>query len=92
MRCNPNSGRNLSVNAVAEPNPPPGIGILETTVFKKLVPVMGLLAFVAGPVFAADSPPAAGSAAVSTDTGKSAHKSTHKHHHKKTTSSAKQPS
>jgi len=63
------------------------------TVFKKLVPVLGLLAFVAGPVLAADAPASSGNAAAaSTDSGKSAHKSsTHKHHHKKS-SSAKHPS
>ncbi|MGH8259477.1 MAG: hypothetical protein ACREUG_07275 [Steroidobacteraceae bacterium] len=47
--------------------------------FKKLVPVLGLLAFVAGPVvFAADAPPASTPAATSKHTHKMA---THKHHH-----------
>lgn len=47
--------------------------------FKKLVPVLGLLAFVAGPVFAADAPPAS-----ATTSATSTHKATHKasaHHH-----------
>ncbi len=51
--------------------------------FKKLIPVLGLLALVAGPVFAADAP-ASTTSATSTDTGKAAHKSsTHRHHHHK---------
>ena len=61
--------------------------IMEITVFKKLIPVLGLLAFVAGPVFAADAPSATTPAA-STDSGKSAHKMSTHHthrHHKKTT-------
>lgn len=45
---------------------------MEIEVFKKLVPALGLLAFVAGPVFAADAPPA------STPSATSTHKSTHK--------------
>jgi len=47
-------------------------------VLKKLIPVLGLLAFVAGPVFAADAPPAS-----ATTTHKSTHKSAHHMHHKK---------
>jgi len=55
-------------------------------VLKKLIPVLGLLAFVAGPVFAADASPAAATPATSTP--KSTHKTsahhTHHHHGKKT--------
>lgn len=50
---------------------------------KKLVPVLGLLAFVAGPVLAADAP---STSTTSTSTHKSTHKASthhmHKHHKK----------
>lgn len=59
---------------------------MEIAVLKKLLPALGLFAFIAGPVMAADAPPA------STPPAASAHKSTHKasahhvhHHHKKPT-------
>jgi hypothetical protein len=55
--------------------------------FKKLIPVVAL-ALIAGPVFAADSPPAAGADQSSTSTGSS--KASHKHkHHKSHKSSSK---
>jgi hypothetical protein len=66
---------------------------LEMTVFKKLIPVIGLLAFVAGPVFAADAPPASSSAASSAKSTHHHKMATHKHsHHHKKASSSKQPS
>ncbi|HEY2591507.1 MAG TPA: hypothetical protein VGI35_07940 [Steroidobacteraceae bacterium] len=51
---------------------------------KKLIPVLGLLAFAAGPVFAADALPASTTSAA-TDSGKATHKASthHKHHHQK---------
>ena len=57
---------------------------METAVFKKLIPVLGMLAFVAGPVFAADAPPASTTSAA-TDSGKATPKASshHKHHHQK---------
>lgn len=57
---------------------------MEIEVLKKLIPVLGLLAFVAGPVFAADAPPASATSAA-TDSGKATHKASshHKHHHQK---------
>jgi hypothetical protein len=56
---------------------------LETTVVKKLVPVLGLL-LLAGPVFAADAPASTSAPAASADSAKAAPKSsTHKHHKKK---------
>jgi hypothetical protein len=57
---------------------------MEIAVLKKLIPVLGLLAFVAGPVFAADAPPASATSAA-TDSGKATQKTSthHKHHHQK---------
>jgi hypothetical protein len=55
--------------------------------FKKLIPVVAL-ALIAGPVFAADSPPAGADQSTSTaSSGKASHK--HKHHksHKSTKTS-----
>jgi hypothetical protein len=58
---------------------------MEITVFKKLIPVLGLLAFVAGPVFAANG------LSATTPSTTSTHKATHhkasthhmRHHQKK---------
>ena len=56
---------------------------LETTVIKKLIPVLGLL-LLAGPVFAADAPASTSAPAASADSAKAAPKSSsHKHHNKK---------
>jgi hypothetical protein len=56
--------------------PPFGTQPLEISMFKQVVPVLSLI-LLAGPVFAADTPPADTSAAASTT------KSTKKHHAKK---------
>jgi hypothetical protein len=54
--------------------------------FKKLVPVLAL-ALIAGPAFAADTPPAPAGDQAATAPAKTHHKKHHKKSHKSTTSS-----